>query len=447
MSKKNKRNKQRHRTKVSAKSITDSLMKSLKEKEAEEIARRAGFLKRKRVLIPIALVLACISALGLGKANWIADIHRAYNALTKSQMRYKPFHNRLKQLAFPEFMRMILESALSQLTFKVIEAIPNDCLATFKDIIIHDGCAFGIKANLKKVFPGRFKKSAPAAIELHVTMSGFENSPSKIALAADKEAEKHFRPEPKDIADSLLLADRAFQDKKYFVDIKLANGSFIIRGTKNIRPIILEAYNANGKRLYNLEGRKLKSSLLPRESVDLMVKWKISTNKYYYGRIVVFYKPVKRNKKMYTYLHTNLNRDKFNMKTVGQLYRFRWQIELLFKEIKSHANLHRFDTGKEAIAEGFAWASILTSVFKRSIVHAAELSSGIELSTQRAASSAIHYLQKIIDALFRSGHRKLLTAVEEAFEYLNINARRAHPKRDRRKGRFQTGLKPIATLE
>ena len=51
--KRNKRNKQKNRTKVSAKSITDSLMKSLKEKEADEIARHTGFLKRKRDLIPI----------------------------------------------------------------------------------------------------------------------------------------------------------------------------------------------------------------------------------------------------------------------------------------------------------------------------------------------------------------------------------------------------------
>ncbi len=35
------------------------------------------------------------------------------------------------------------------------------------------------------------------------------------------------------------------------------------------------------------------------------------------------------------------------------LYRCRWQIELLFKELKSHNRLKAFATRQKAIAEGF----------------------------------------------------------------------------------------------
>ena len=52
------------------------------------------------------------------------------------------------------------------------------------------------------------------------------------------------------------------------------------------------------------------------------------------------------------YLHTNLARETFPPFDVGQLYRLRWQVELLFKEWKSHANLHGFDTSMPAIAPG-----------------------------------------------------------------------------------------------
>jgi hypothetical protein len=34
------------------------------------------------------------------------------------------------------------------------------------------------------------------------------------------------------------------------------------------------------------------------------------------------------------------------------IHRFRWQIELLFKEWKSYANLHKFDTANAHIAAG-----------------------------------------------------------------------------------------------
>ena len=46
--------------------------------------------------------------------------------------------------------------------------------------------------------------------------------------------------------------------------------------------------------------------------------------------------------------------DPFSIEIVARLYRFRWQIELCFKEWKSYANLHQFDTANPHIAEGSA---------------------------------------------------------------------------------------------
>ena len=344
-------------------------------------------------------------------------------------------------------MRRLLETALLKLTFPVLEAIPGSKLEMFKDILIHDGSSFAVKATLKDVLPGRFKKNSPAAVELHVTMSGMENAPHRIELAPDKEAERHFLPEAKTLEGCLLLGDRALQSRKYFLEIMMAAGYFVIRGTKNIKPTIVEARTAAGVRarsLRYLEGTRLSWRRLPRESVDLEIEW-IDGKLVYRGRLVVIYKAGRRNKKEYTYLHTNLKRDTFTFDDVGNLYRFRWQIELLFKEWKSHSNLHRFDTGKEPIAEGLIWASLLVALVKRSISHAAELVSKVELSTQRVARSAQHYLITLVNALFAGSRNAVVQALRNAFDFLATNARRAHPKRDRRKGRLRAGLQPIAT--
>ena len=37
-------------------------------------------------------------------------------------------------------------------------------------IVIQDGSSFAIKDALKEVFPGRFKKVKPAAVEAHATL-------------------------------------------------------------------------------------------------------------------------------------------------------------------------------------------------------------------------------------------------------------------------------------
>lgn len=192
--------------------------------------------------------------------QWIADILRCYNSLTKGAFQYQPFHKQLCKLSFPKFIRKLLEIVLEKLSLEVLEPVPEGKLMMFKDIVIHDGSSFAIKASLKKSFPGRFKKNSPAAVELHVTMSGLSNDPLLITLAPDKESEKHFRPDPKMFKDCLLLGDRAFQDRKYFMDINSTGGFFIIRGTKNIKPIIRKAYDTKGNRLKFLEGKKIESS-------------------------------------------------------------------------------------------------------------------------------------------------------------------------------------------
>ena len=432
-------------TKINVQSIANTVKKFMDEEELEKMARECGFLRRKRVLIPCALVLALLSTLGIGKAVWIADIQRAYNALTGSTMKYKPFHNQLKKWQFPEWMRQILETALLKLTMNVLQPLPKSKLEMFNDIVMHDGTSMAVKASLKKVYPGRFKKVSPGAIELHVTLSGFSGTPDSITLAPDKESERHFRPEPETLVNCLVLEDRAFQDKKYFKKIDEVGGFFIVRGTKNIRPLILEAYNQNGIRMPKLEGKKLLQEKLPRESLDLKIGWG-KNNSEYIGRLVVIYKRGKRNKKNYVYLHTNLKSDLFSIDEIGTLYRLRWQIELLFLEWKSHANLHKFDTGKKAIAEGLIWASILASVFKRYITNAAELCRKVELSTRRAACSSLHYLPDIIHALFSASLRQIIKALKLAFDFLSINAMRAHPKRDRTSGRLKPGLQPIALM-
>lgn len=414
------------------------------EDEMEDLARSTGFLRRKRILVPHALVLALLTSLGMGKTDWIADILRAYNALTGTSLRYKPFHNQLKKRQFPEWMRQVLETALLKLALDVLEPLPQSKLEMFEDIVMHDGTSFAVKTSLRRVFPGRFKKVSPAAVELHVTMSGFSNSPASIILAPDKDAERHFRPDPASLKGCLALEDRAYQDKKYFIAINREGGYFIIRGTKNIKPLIQEAYDENGVRLRALEGKRVSPRRLPRQSLDLKIGWGKNDNEYI-GRLAVIYRPGRRNKKEYTYLHTNLSREIFSVKEVGTLYRLRWQIELLFLEWKSHANLHKFDTGKKAIAEGLIWASILASMFQRYIAHSAEILSGVELSTQRVAKSTQHFLPSIIAALLSLSLYRIISALNAALEFLKENAMRAHPKRDRLKGRLQAGLRPIAS--
>lgn len=422
-------------------SIAKQLLATLGEEEVLRVARDCRWLRRLRDITPLALVAACLSTLGTGKAQWIADILRTFNAFTGLSIRYKPFHNQLRKTAFPEFMRRLLERTLEKMTRPVLAPGLRSKLGRFRDILLHDGTSFALKDALKKEWPGRFTKVSPAAVELHVTMSAFEDNPVKIVLAPDKEAERALGPKAEDVRGCLLLEDRGYEHRRFFLDVQTAGGFFVVRGNKAIRPTVLQARELDGRRLRHLEGKPLSWEALPSSSVDLQIEWG-KGEETYRGRLVAIYKRGSRNRKTFVYLHTNLEREEFSPDEIGKLYRLRWQIELLFKECKSHASLRRFNTEKPEIAEGLIWASLLAVVLKRGITHAAQLATGVELSTQRAASCAKHVLDEILRSLLNDVSA-LAAVIDRACAFLRENSRRAHPKRDRTRGRLSSGLVPI----
>ena len=139
-----------------------------------------------------------------------------------------------------------------------------------------------------------------------------------------------------------------------------------------------------------------------------------------------------------TRLCTNLPRTPFSLDLVARLYRFRWQIELCFKEWKSYANLHEFDTANPHIAEGLIWASLCAAVLKRFLAHAAQRVGGTAMSTRRVAMCAHHILDALVAALLLGVG--LRAPLRRGLAYLLANARRANPDRDRRTGRLRAGL-------
>ena len=118
-------------------------------------------------------------------------------------------------------------------------------------------------------------------------------------------------------------------------------------------------------------------------------------------------------------------------------------MELLFKEWKSYANLHAFDTENPAIVEGLIWAAIAAAALKRLLAHMTQLLVKVPMSTRKVAMGAVHVLGRIVEALKTGDVAGLYDALEVAITYLACHAQRAHPNRDRHTGRSQLGLEPL----
>ena len=114
----------------------------------------------------------------------------------------------------------------------------------------------------------------------------------------------------------------------------------------------------------------------------------------------------------------------------------------MFKEWKSYANLHAFDTNNAGIAEGLIWTAIAASILKRYLGQMMQALRGVEVSTRKAAMCARHGLGDLFRTLATETGRGLLPVLRRLVDYLASNAARAHPKRDRKRGRLQFGLEP-----
>jgi hypothetical protein len=432
---------------------------TLENAALEVVARKTGFVRRQRVITGASVFWALIVTVGAHCTEYISDVLRTMNAREHWSIRYKPFWNRLATAAFPRFMKSMFEKLCRELVAEVLRAERGTEASLFSEVFIDDGSSFAVADGLRKVFPGRFTKVKPAAVELHAHMSLKTDQLVSVMLAPDKEAERQFLPTAESLpARSLSLRDRGYIDLEYYEALEArTNGpAFLLcRTNDKLNPTVDEIRGASPKFAKRWTGKKLQQ--LPRsilqKGADLLVSWPRPGGAKLQLRLVIRHqeprvskeRKIKRCtakerryaiKNQWAYLLSNLPVT-VSADAVFRLYRLRWQVELAFKEWKSYANLHALQSENPSIVEGFIWASLCAALIKRALAHWAQLVHGRPISVRIAAQSGPQLVPPLADWIAGA-------ADEAAFDLLLLflanNARRAHPRRDARRPQSTLGF-------
>lgn len=403
-------------------SISSPLKALFSPASINKLARDSGFVSRMRGLQPVKLIAALCNVLGTRDEANLADIQRELCALSTSAPAYKPFHNQFKKEKLTDFIRNLVALATQQLLVAPFNTSTPDTLP-FERIHIHDGSTLKLHDGLKKAFPGRFTMTAPAAVELHLTMDLLSGGVDYMAIDADKESERQWQPYANESAGTLNLLDAGYFDIDYVAQTARSSGHCIIRAKSNINPTIVAARDTQGRRVKKWEGKRLKSVKFQQDEIlDLEVSWQKHEGPF---RIIASWD--KRHQR-HGYLITTLSRDTFSAQEIQQYYALRWQVELLFKELKSYCCLSTFSTKNKHIVQTLIWSSILVMLLKRYMALATSALYGVAISTQKSQRSAMTWLHYWISAL--TGLITMDYAVEQISSFLSMSARRAHPKRD-----------------
>lgn len=419
---------------------TEQLKRVLSPELLRQLGAASGLVVRERLITAERLVPSILRSLGSRRVASLAELTRDFNADHQLAVHYKPFYEKLDTPAFPTLMQAVFDEVIRSLHSQALDAIASGPFAKFKDIVVQDGTSFAIHHALANVFPGRFRDVSPAAVELHCTMSLFKDTILRLAISPDSTCERHYLPEPEQLKGKLLLADRGYDDSGYMERVNNSGGSFVMRVRKSMDPIVVKIH-ARGRKYRRLEGQRLSRVLRAapkRDGLDMDICWEKKGDFTRPARLVAVYNS---DRKHWVRLMTNLNREDFSLDDIQVVYRLRWQIELLFKELKSHANLHSFVTRKKCIVEGLIWAALASALLKRFIAHSCQAALEVAISTRRVAMCGERIFAILLGSI-RANHARLTGHLRDLFTYLAHNAKRANLKRERDTGRLRLGLTP-----
>lgn len=183
--------------------------------------------------------------------------------------------------------------------------------------------------------------------------------------------------------------------------------------SQSLNPLIVSARNGQGRQLPTLAGKKLRD-ISRKNNRDEVLDFTCRRGRFEFRVIRRWFAQEKR----FCFWLTNLPPSDFTADDIMALYRCRWQVELLFKELKSHTNRTGFATGQKAIAEGLIWASLLALIVRRSLARRFLPS----VSFLKAAKNVDVWLLPILGAIIHHAGSEIEHHLDWALKYLSKNA-------------------------
>ena len=175
------------------------------------------------------------------------------------------------------------------------------------------------------VFPWASFRRTKAAIKLHVGLDLAGHLPSFVSVTEGKTGDIKVARTWTFPEGSVVVADRAYVDFKWFHQLQARGVTFVTRLKRGVRYRVTRKHDVRAG-----------TGVLEDETIELT---SARGRKAYAAplRRVVYKDPVTKNR--YVFVTNNTT---WVAKTIADIYKSRWQIELFFKWIKQHLKVKRF---------------------------------------------------------------------------------------------------------
>ncbi len=396
------------------------------KKTLHQWARQTGFIQRRKVLQAFDfLALMTVGQLGMKHPSLAGMVEAIKNGMSREGM-----HRRFSDSAVA-FMKKCSEFIIKQKASSMIP-LQTKLLQHFNRLLIFDSTSWDINPRLSDVFPGNRGNASNANCKMQVCyeykrgeLMFFDMQPG---IASDNAYTSQLSGHMQ--CGDLLLIDLGYFSMKTFHQIASSGAFFLSRllvGTKlisadTLQPIdlpgVLKKIKQDTYQMHVIMGTRKKTQV-PCRLVCMRVSQDIANQRR---------RTLKKNSRKrgtttskyhliladWTLMVTNVPIERLPAEKVRTLYTLRWQIELLFKQIKTVLCVHHSNTGRENRLRCEVYGKLIMAV----MIYRTHADINIRLWNSHRMELSMEKLFKRIQERAFIILDLLLTSLQKALEYL-----------------------------
>jgi hypothetical protein len=329
------------------------LRSALTKLDAQALARRSGFLRRRPRKIPMADLLLAFCALAGESVLSLERIAAVVGLVAGCSYSKQAFHQRLSQ-RIEHFLAAVAVELFGQLSDPLRR---GGCFATFGRVLLHDSTIQSLPANLAAVFPGSSNQKCKngAALKIQWVCDLLSGALLQLSLSSFR---RNDQAAAADILSVVRKGDLILRDLGYFSLSVLTQlqelGAFFLsrlradvrlRDPRTKKPIaLLRLLQTRGRFdgwvLIGEEQRLMRLVALPLpQEVASRRRALAKANR---DRRLA---PSKQRLALmnWSLFITNVTSKIWKAPVVARIYRLRWRIEIIFKSWKSHLRLRELN--------------------------------------------------------------------------------------------------------
>jgi putative transposase len=336
-------------------------------------AVETGFIQRERKIDPVILFWVIVLGFGINFLRTIRGLKRKYENESDIKMSISSFNDRFT----PQMENFLKKCVIHALEYQAQEPCLNlgDKLKNFKDILIQDSTIIRLHESLAKLWPAARSKKIAAGLKLSCVISAVADGVKNVRIFSERTAEVKTLRLGSWLKDRILLTDLGFFDYNSFDKIERYGGFFVSRLKGNANPTIVRVNQICRGNSIDVLGKKLKDvlPLLKRQLLDVVVEVEVKRRKYK-GRTTKITRTFRvvcilneETEEYHVYL-TNIPIDVLIGEDIAGLYSARWEVELLFKELKYVYRIDHIESANPNVVKCLIWVAILTLISSRRIL-------------------------------------------------------------------------------